>query len=58
MSGCTKLAYTTEKAAKKKLSGVRKKRMWQHKSEGSIERRVYHCPTCKKYHLTSAPFED
>jgi hypothetical protein len=55
---CTKLAYATEKAARKKLSGVRKKRMWQRKGEQHVECRVYKCALCHKFHLTSRPYED
>jgi len=56
---CGKHGYATEKAAKRKMKEIRKRRSdTSRRKFGKFETRVYQCNACSQWHLTSHEFED
>lgn len=49
MNRCGKVGWPTRNAAERTLK-IRKR----HRQS---EQRVYHCPVCKRFHMTSQPFD-
>jgi hypothetical protein len=52
VSGCGKVRFHDEIAAKIALAKIRAK---DNPRRPKTERRVYHCPKCAGWHLTSRP---
>jgi hypothetical protein len=56
---CGKHGYATEKAAKRKMKEIRKRRSSTTRRKfGKFETRVYKCQVCSQFHLTSHEFEE
>ena len=54
---CAKHSYASERAARRKLREIKRRRLKAH-HQGKVERRAYRCEHCGAWHLTSHPVDD